>query len=113
MYLLSMECLPVCKLVFLTSLKKLVFDIKMEMHAGFLTVILSGSAPVPLCLYSCDPLTVVVVHQETDTLDCTTCPAPCCRLCCGSYELSAQAQAVSGQERGYCQVLLSPPLTDL
>lgn len=45
MYFVSMECLPICKLVFLTYLKKLIFDIKMEMRASFLTVILSGIFP--------------------------------------------------------------------
>lgn len=52
MYFVSMECLPICKLVSLTYLKKLVFDIKMEMHASFLTVILSGKSPVPLFVFS-------------------------------------------------------------
>lgn len=54
MYFVSLECLSVCKLVFITYLKKLIFDIKTKMHATFLTVILSGNSPVPLCLYSCD-----------------------------------------------------------
>lgn len=45
MYFVSMKCLPICKLVFLTYLKKLIFDIKMEMCASFLTVILSGIFP--------------------------------------------------------------------
>lgn len=62
MCFVSMECLPVCKLVFLTYLKKLIFDIKVEMHASFLPVILSGNSPVPVCLYPCDTLTVVVDH---------------------------------------------------
>lgn len=60
MYFVSMECLLICKLVSLMYLKKLIFAIKMEMQACFLSVILSGKAPVPLCLYSCDTLTVVV-----------------------------------------------------
>lgn len=79
MYFISMQCLPICKLVCLTYLKKLIFDIKMEMHASFVTVILSGKSAVLLCLYSCDTLTVAGAEQLTDTLDCTACPACCCR----------------------------------
>lgn len=63
MYFVSMQCLLICKLVSLIYLKKLIFDIKVEMHASFLTVILSGKSAVPLCLYSCDTLTVAVVEQ--------------------------------------------------
>lgn len=51
MYFVSMECFPICKLVSLTYLKKLVFDIKMKMQASFLTVILSGKSPVPLFVF--------------------------------------------------------------
>lgn len=79
MYFISMQCLPICKLVCLTYLKKLIFDIKMEMHASFVTVILSGKSAVLLCLYSCDTLAVAGAEQQTDTLDCTACPACCCR----------------------------------
>lgn len=63
MYFVSMQCLPICKLVSLIYLKKLSFDIKLEMRASFLTVILSGKSAVPLYLYSCDTLTVAVVEQ--------------------------------------------------
>lgn len=34
-------------------------------------------------------------------------------LCCGSHDLSAQLQAVSGLEWGCRQALLFAPLTDL
>lgn len=102
MYFVSMECLPICKLVSLMYLKKLIFDIKMEMHANFLTVILSGKFPVPLCLYCYDTLTVVVVEQQTDTLDCTACPACCCVVALST---------ASGSVRAGTGLLLSSALT--
>lgn len=93
MYFISMRCLPICKLVCLTYLKKLIFDIKMEMHASFVTVILSGKSAVLVCLYSCDTLSLGVSSKQTLWTVQPAQPAAA-GLCCGSHELSTASGSV-------------------